>query len=74
VAIFKACTVICKSNILLIVEQVGTLVNWPMCDWLMNLLEISEVLGLSVYRSSTPYISESLKVKEGSIISYLQNI
>ena len=41
---------------------------------LMNLLEISEVLGLSVYRSSTPYISESLKVKEGSIISYLQNI
>jgi hypothetical protein len=40
----------------------------------MKLLEISEVLGLSVYRSSTPDISESLKVKEGSIISYLQNI
>jgi hypothetical protein len=34
----------------------------------MKLLEISEVLGLSVYRSSTPDISESLKVKEGSII------
>ena len=32
-AIFKACTVISKSNILLIVEQVGTLVNWPMCDF-----------------------------------------
>ena len=40
----------------------------------MKLLEISEVWVCQYTRSSTPDISESLKVKEGSIISYLQNI
>jgi hypothetical protein len=45
VAIFKACTVICKSNIRLIVEQVGKLVNWPMCDvFLINLYEFFSYL------------------------------
>ena len=63
-AIFKACTVICKSNILLIVEQVGTLVNWPMCDFFfINLYKLFSYLISDISFSDLIYAIEIKKIK-----------
>ena len=58
-AIFKACTVICKSNIRLIVEQVGKLVNWPMCD-----------VFLSIYMNSSRILFLLMGIERNSIIDH----